>query len=39
MRFVVTGATGFIGYPLCELLVERFGADSVQAVVGRGCAT
>lgn len=34
MRFVVTGAAGFVGCCLSELLVERFGADSVQGVVG-----
>ncbi|MGB7759055.1 MAG: NAD-dependent epimerase/dehydratase family protein [Bryobacteraceae bacterium] len=34
MRFVVTGAAGFVGYSLSELLVKRFGVDSVQAVVG-----
>jgi UDP-glucose 4-epimerase len=34
MKFVITGAAGFVGYSLSELLVKRFGADSVQAVVG-----
>jgi nucleoside-diphosphate-sugar epimerase len=34
MRFVVSGGAGFVGYPLCELPGERFGANSVQAMVG-----
>jgi nucleoside-diphosphate-sugar epimerase len=34
MKFAVTGAAGFVGGALCELLVQQFGTDSVQAVVG-----
>src|SRR5882762_4438217 len=34
MRAVVTGAAGFVGYALTELLVREWGPESVQAVVG-----
>jgi UDP-glucose 4-epimerase len=34
MRAVVTGAAGFVGYALTELLANEWGPKSVQAVVG-----
>jgi thioester reductase-like protein len=34
MRAVVTGAAGFVGYALSELLASEWGPKSVQAVVG-----
>jgi nucleoside-diphosphate-sugar epimerase len=39
IRFLVTGATGFIGRRLVNLLVERHGAESVACLVTPGSAT
>jgi len=33
VRFLVTGATGFIGYPLAFCLAERYGLENVQLIL------
>lgn len=34
MKSLITGASGFIGYTLTQHLIQQWGADSVQAMVG-----
>ncbi len=36
MKSVITGASGFIGYTLTQHFIQRWGTDSVQAMVGPG---